>query len=247
MLGSSFKKVDIIIQARMGSTRLPGKVLLPFGEETVLDYVVRVAHQSKYVRLVLVATTTNTEDDKIEKLCRDKEYNWFRGSEEDVLGRYYHAATSLQSDVVVRLTGDNPFVNMEECDKMITLLLENSLDYTGNHDLGLPLGAGAEVFTYEALSHAYRDATQPYEREHVTPYLKEHPTLFRHMELVSHSYAKYSDIRLTLDTEEDYRLLCCIKEEFNDRIPTTQEIISFLDQHSTLKSINSHIMQKPIK
>ncbi|MDE1970803.1 MAG: glycosyltransferase family protein [Patescibacteria group bacterium] len=243
---STSNPIDIIIQARMGSTRLPGKVLKPFHGTTVLEYLVERARTSRHARHVVVATTVDKKDDVIESLCKKSAYRCVRGSENDVLRRYYDAARALGSDVIVRLTADDPFTDMQECDVLIQTLLTHSFAYVGSHRGGIPLGTGAEAFTFEALKKAHEEAAHPYEREHVTPYFYEHPELFAQTEIEYPNYAPLTHMRLTLDTPEDYEVLSRIADEIGKEDPTLPEIVAFLKERPDITARNSHVQQKPL-
>lgn len=239
-----------IIQARMGSTRLPGKILLPFvGEHTFLEWVVDRLRTSRVLDNVIVATTTNPLDDAIEALCVRRGYASMRGSEEDVLGRYVEAAQKFESRVIVRAISDNPLVDIGEMDRMIGILESDKLDYANNHPGGLPGGTGTEVFTYEAFKRVAADAKDPYEHEHVTPYFYRHPELFTQRTVapaVLHPFA--SQVRLTLDTPEDLQMLQALAKGMGfskpEEQPTTNEILTYLESHLELVQINKAVVQK---
>jgi len=193
----------VVIQARLGSTRLPGKVLLPIGSRPllghILDRLTRLAHPVT----VVVATTVKPQDDPIEAYCRERGVAVFRGSEENVLKRYHDCALSHGFDQVVRLTADNPFVDVEELDRLIELQLTSGADYSAAV-AGLPVGVGAEIFSWRALALSLERATLPHHFEHVNEYLLEHPAEFR-LATLEVPPAKRAPARLTVDTEEDYR------------------------------------------
>jgi len=200
--------IGAVIQARMGSTRLPGKVLMPLGGRSVLE---QILHRLSFCRsdlVVVVATTTASRDDAVEEFCRARGVAVFRGSEENVLERYYRCALTYRFDQVVRLTGDNPFVDVEELDNLVALHLEQGADYSSSV-AHLPTGAGAEIFTFEALERSMRQASAPHHFEHVNEYILENRDLFAIAELEV-PVGKRSAARLTVDTEEDYRRACFI-------------------------------------
>jgi dTDP-4-amino-4,6-dideoxygalactose transaminase/spore coat polysaccharide biosynthesis protein SpsF (cytidylyltransferase family) len=207
-LASVAENIDVIVQARMWSTRLPGKVLLPFAGTTVLEYLVDRLKKAHLLGKVIVATTTNVKDDQIVSVCEKRGYLYFRGSEEDCLGRYFETATKFGSKTIVRVTADNPLTDLEEMKRLIGVLQNEHLDFVGNHRGGLPGGLGSEVFTYEALAKACREASSPYDREHITTYILQHNELFRQREVSATTLSSgVSSMRLTLDTPEDYELL----------------------------------------
>lgn len=166
----------LIIQARMGSTRLPGKVLMNINHQSILENLVERITPSKRVDQIIIATTTNPEDDAIEQLCRTKNWNFFRGSDWDVLSRFY-GATALFKNVnnVIRITSDCPLHSHKVVDFVVDEFLKAEVDYFSNSNNEpdfLEDGFDTEVFTYKALETAYQEATKLSEREHVTPYIK---------------------------------------------------------------------------
>lgn len=242
--------IHIIIQARLGSSRLPGKILMPFaGGRTFLEWVVERAKRSRYAERVIVATTDSPKDDEIETFCKTKGYDYVRGSENDVLARYALAATQFNSKVLIRITSDCPLVDISEIDRAIELLQEKELDYVNTHAAGAPLGAGGEVFTREAFARAAALAQDPYEHEHVTPYFYRHPELFSQENLapvVVHSFAP--NARLVLDYPEDRVFLTRLAQEMKIIDPATQpstyEILEYLEARPELVSVNAHMAQK---
>jgi spore coat polysaccharide biosynthesis protein SpsF len=196
--------VGLVIQARMGSTRLPGKVLRPVGHLPLLGHVIgRLAMLSPSWPLV-VATSTDGRDDAIAQWCEQAGVATFRGSEHDVLHRYVNCARTSGFDHVVRLTADNPFTDVPELHRLVQHHLAGSFDYT--HSFGMmPLGVGAEIFTRAALERSHTEGREPHHREHVNEYIHEHPELFRIGVLDVPVDKRAPDLRLTVDTEEDWR------------------------------------------
>ena len=208
-------KIGAIIQARTSSTRLPKKVLkeLPYGSEiTVLQQVIRRLKKSNKIDDVIVATTTETEDDKIAIVAQNENVKWFRGSKEDVLSRYYLAAKKNKLDIVVRITSDCPCIDPEIIDSIIGKHLRTKSDYTTNTlKRTFPHGLDTEVINFTTLEKTFSEAKQDYEKEHVTPYVyKTRPDLFKITLVEASKQLNYPDIRITLDTEEDYALLCAV-------------------------------------
>lgn len=214
----------IILQARMGSSRLPGKVLKKIGEKNLLEHIFyRLSYLKHDVKLV-VATTTLEKDDVIADFCLSKDIECFRGSEENVLERYYLCAKKHGFTHIVRLTGDNPFTDIEELDNLIDLHLNTGADYT--HSFGvLPIGVGAEIFTFKALEDSYLNATKDNHREHVNEYIQENPDLFDISVLQVSAEKNKPEIRLTIDTEDDYRKACQIIKTGNEGYLTTEKVI----------------------
>src|SRR5688572_19407522 len=165
-----------IIQARLGSTRLPNKVLLTLAGKTVLEHVINRVRASKFINEVIVATTISSNDLEIISFCAKNKIRVFVGSEHDVLDRYYQAARLLQPDNVVRITSDCPMIDPEIIDEIGKKHLEEKADYSSNTlDETYPDGLDAEIISFKALKTAWEQATLPSDREHVTPFIKKQP------------------------------------------------------------------------
>lgn len=240
-------KIVAIIQARVGSTRLPGKVLMDLGGETVLARVLRRTSRATLIQETMVATTGSVADEGIVRECQHLGVPCFRGSEQDVLDRYYHAALGSQAEAVVRITSDCPVIDPELVDATIKAFLDQHGDYASNAlELTYPRGLDVEVFTTAALKQAWQVARAPYEREHVTPYFYEHPELFR---LVSIKGEKDdSRYRWTLDTPEDLELLRVIYSRLDNHEDFGwRKILALVEREPQLAEINSQIVQKPLR
>lgn len=245
-------KVVAIIQARMGSERLPGKVLKSLHGHSVLKWVVSRVKCSRLISQVVVATTINAADDNIVEACHELGVDVYRGSEEDVLGRFYEAASMHNADVIVRICSDCPLIDAAVIDAMlesyISLNKTTRLDYLSNTiTRTFPRGLDAEIFSYSALKCAFELAKQPFEREHVTPFIYLNPDRFSLEQYeVANSNAQW---RWTLDTEEDFTFLqsviglCSNPDKL---LVTTDELISCLQNNATLIEINAHIKQKEL-
>jgi spore coat polysaccharide biosynthesis protein SpsF len=239
-------KIAAIIQARMGSTRLPGKVLMDLGGETVLARVLGRLGRAIMIDEIVVATTDSAADDAIIRECERLEVSCFRGSEDDVLDRYYQAAQMFAAEVLVRITSDCPVIDPDLVDETIGAFRVQCGDYCSNSfPRTYPRGLDTEVFTMNAVEQAWRHACEPYEREHVTPYFYEHPELFR---LVSHQgQIDYSQYRWTLDTEEDLELLRIIYARFGNKDDFSWgEVIQLMEREPELAELNSHVIQKTL-
>lgn len=209
----------------MGSTRLPGKVLKPIAGKALLDHVLGRLSLLAYPVKVVVATSELPQDEAIAQHCLSKDITVFRGNESDVLDRYYQCARENKFEHVVRLTADNPFTDIEELQRLIEQHLFQGNDYT--HSFGsLPLGVGAEIFTFSALERSAQEGHAPNHREHVNEYIQEHPDVFRIGVLEVSAAKRCPDLRLTVDTEEDYRRACAIARCAPDRWIGTEEAIS---------------------
>lgn len=239
-------KTLIIIQARMGSSRLPGKVLKPLGETVVLDYVVTRCQKVDKVSDVIVATSTKTSDDPIESWCKEKGVSYFRGSELDVLSRYYECARQYKPDYVIRVTSDCPFVDYEMTNEMVSLMEKSPADYV--KVLGeLPRGLVTEIFSFSALKYMYYKGHEPRHREHVTYYGYEFANEFRSNTYNVSQQKEHPKLRVTLDTKEDYQLCCRVADYFfEDKEVSSQNVIDYLLLNPDVAQLNAHIEQKPV-
>ena len=236
-------KTIAIIQARMGSTRLPGKVLKPLAGDTVLGHVVRRVREAKRLKGVCIATTESPADDPIVAEAARLGASCWRGSENDVLGRYLGAAQALGASVIVRVTSDCPLFDGALLDKMLAeFSATNGLDYFSNvQERRFPRGLDAEIFTVAALALAHRKAKQPHEREHVTPYIYQHPEQFRLGSFVGK--ADLSRHRWTLDTPEDWQFVEAVYSALGPRF-TTADVLKLLKAKPELAKLNAHVEQK---
>jgi len=239
-------KVITIIQARMGSTRLPGKVLKDLGGESVLARAVKRVRRTKLAGEVVIATTNNSADSEIVAECERIAANVFRGDENDVLDRYYQCALSFGADAVVRITSDCPLIDSDVTDKTVHSFLDRRPDYASNTlERKYPRGLDTEVMTMEALTVAWQDARKPYQRAHVTPYLYENPGRFRLLPVCG--FRDYSHYRWTLDTDEDLALLRTLYERMNNRDDFSWlDLVKLLEQEPELADMNRGVMQKAL-
>ena len=240
-----------IIQARMGSTRLPGKIMMSVRDKPLLHYVINQVLQSKKIDKLIIATTNLPQDDEIVKFVDLYGIKVFRGSEEDVLDRYFHCAKELNLDIIVRITSDCPLIDPEIIDKCVEKFENENFDYLSNvnknidgdwiyNPCGFPSGFAVEVFTFNALENAWKNAKKLSDREHVTQYILDNPKKFKIGGLENQE--DFSDLRLTLDHQVDFDLIKLVIENFPDgEIYNLKKIISFFDDNSHLKLINSHI------
>ncbi|MEY4747475.1 MAG: hypothetical protein RLZZ416_524 [Candidatus Parcubacteria bacterium] len=240
-----------IIQARMSSTRLPGKVLLPLARKPVLFHVVERVKAAKRLDRVIVATSTEQEDDTIKAFCKERGYDCFRGSRDDVLSRYAGAAKQYKLDTVVRITSDCPLIDPFIVDQTIAAFESAHCDYISNVLPGertFPRGLDCEVFSRAALEKADTQARKPYQREHVTPYVHENKTrefVIGPQVNASGAYAR-PQFRLTLDYPEDYELLAKLYDVFykEGTIVSTEKVLAYLDAHPEIAALNAHCVQK---
>lgn len=239
-------KVTAVIQARMGSTRLPGKVLMDLGGKTVLARVVDRLRRATLVNEILVATTDSIADDAIIQECRRIDAASFRGSEDDVLDRYYQAALLTTGEGIVRITSDCPLIDAQIADDTIRSFLDLRPDYASNSlQRTYPRGLDTEVMTRDALACAWREAQFPYQRAHVTPYLYENPGRFDI--LAVKGCFDYSDQRWTLDTPQDLAFIRAVYERLgNDDSFTWHDAMVVLQREPELVELNRGVMQKAL-
>lgn len=197
--------INASIEVRMTSRRLPGKVLMPVKGKPVLELLIERVKRSGYIDKIIVATTTNTEDDPVEKLSLELGVDCFRGSEEDVLERVYHAHKKFHSDIVVELTGDNPLIDPSLIDYSVLSYLYSDCDCVSTAlDPFFPKGQAVEVFSFELLEYLDQHALTPYDREHVTPHIFENKDKFKVLALTGSEHHRAPQQIHTLDTKDDY-------------------------------------------
>jgi spore coat polysaccharide biosynthesis protein SpsF len=213
----------------MGSARLPGKVLRPIHGTPllgrILDRLGRLAHPAG----VIVATTVEARDDAIIRFCEQRRVQTFRGSESNVLDRYHQCAKAYGFEQVIRLTADNPYVDIEELDRLIDLHLSAQADFSHSFS-SLPVGVGAEIFRFSALVQSAQASSAPHHFEHVDEYMIEHPECFKTAQLDVAAAKKQPHVRLTVDDETDFRRACFIAERAGGDYVTTEQAIALCSQ-----------------
>lgn len=236
-------KIVAIIQARMGSTRLPGKTLKKLAGQPAIAHVFDRLSRAKNIDEIWLATTSNPEDDQLAIWAKQSKINCYRGQAEDVLDRYYQTAITAKAEVIIRITGDCPLLDPEIVDQIITEFLKNDYDYISNSQPpSYPDGLDVEVFSATVLGKAWREASLKSEREHVTPYIWKNPKIFR---IKNFLYSEnLSNFRWTLDTEEDLIFLNKILEAIKNNPPQSKygnlkDILSIIKQHPDWININS--------
>jgi spore coat polysaccharide biosynthesis protein SpsF len=231
--------VIVIIQARMGSSRLPNKVLLPLADKPAIQHVIERARMISGITEVVLATTTSHVDDLLVDFCKTMGVPVYRGSEDDVLDRYYQAAIIHSADVVVRITGDCPLLDPSESTKVVRRILAHHFDYVSTPML--PDGLDTEAMTMAALKCTWKRAEKRSEREHVTLHIYSNPSDFR-IDSIIYPMDR-SHYRLTLDEKSDYTLLQMLFNRLkeNQRFGYVDEIIEILESDWMLRNINDHI------
>ena len=238
-----FMKVNAIIQARCGSTRLPGKIFMEIAGKPPLWHVVNRLTYANLIDDIVVSTTTGIKDDAVEEWCDENNVKCFRGSEEDVLNRFYNAATTFPCDVIVRVTADDPFKEPSIIDKIIKKLVDANLDLATNvFPPSFPEGLDCEVFTFDVLQTMEKTTNDSYDREHVTPYIYNNPDKFKIGNVLSN--LQLSSYRWTIDNKEDYEMVNVIydnRKNQNEGILLMDEILEILEKNPEIASINSDV------
>lgn len=239
--------VTAIIQARMGSSRLPGKILKEVNGKALLLHQIERLRQSTMINQLIVATTTESIDDEIVTLCETNGILFYRGSENDVLERYYKAWENFGGNTVVRLTSDCPLIDPKVVDETINYYKNNQFDYVSNTiERTFPRGLDTEVFSSNALKIIYEEASLARDREHVTAYMYTNPTKFK---IGSYKGATdYSKYRWTVDTEEDFQLIKNIFEAYhgNENQLNLLNVVQLMEENPQWFYINDFIEQKKI-
>jgi spore coat polysaccharide biosynthesis protein SpsF (cytidylyltransferase family) len=231
-----------IIQARMGSTRLPGKVLERIGGKPLLEYVVRRTQRAETVTKVVVATSTEPRDGVIERCCGEVGVDCFRGDEGDVLDRYYRAAVAYGAESVVRVTADCPLICPEVIDRVVRVYRGGDYDYVSNTaPRTYPDGLDTEVMSIGALSRAWEEAKRPWQREHVTPYIRENPGVFR-MQNVRNE-VDLSSWRWTVDEARDLELVRAVYARVGNDGAGMAELVRVVESDRGLRLINAGIQR----
>ena len=245
------KKIAVIVQARITSTRLPGKVLMKIKKKQMLWHVINRLKLSKKINEIILAISNRKDDDILEEFAKKNNIKYFRGSRDNVLLRYYGAAKKFQPDIIVRITSDCPLIDPGIIDLVIKRHIKTKADYTSNvFKRTFPRGLDVEVFNFEVLEKICKKTSKKYEKEHVTPYIYEHPKVFKLQNLEAKSIFRRPDLRLTVDTKEDMKL---IKKIYNYlykdhmQIFYIDEVIELFNKKPELSKINFSIEQKKLK
>jgi spore coat polysaccharide biosynthesis protein SpsF len=241
-------RVVAIIQARVGSTRLPRKVFADLAGEPMLARVMNRSRRAKNLDEVVIATTCQARDDAIVEMCVAREWPYFRGSEDDVLDRYYQAAIMYRAEVVVRITSDCPLIDPKILDRVVQVFLDGQpeIDYVSNGypRSTFPRGLDTEVMRLGVLEQAWREDSNPAWREHVTPYILRNPKLFRLYGIVHES--DLSNMRWTVDTREDLVFVRRIYDAFNHDLFSWRDVVYMLNERPEWLDLNRHVQQKVV-
>ncbi len=241
--------VTAIIQARMGSTRLPGKVMMKINDEPMLYYVIKQVMASKNISEIIIATTYLPEDDVIEEYVNELGYDVFRGDSDDILDRYYKCAKNFNLKTIVRITSDDPLIDPFVVDACIEKFQNEHFDYVSNtiskkNDSwipnlnGFPYGIAIEVFNFSSLFKAWKNSKNLLEREHLSPYFIKNPNIFKLGSISNPNDC--SNIRVTVDYSEDFDFVKSILTNFEkNEIITIEKIVSFVKKNPELSKLNN--------
>ena len=240
-------KIVATIEARMTSSRLPGKVLLPVLGRTMLERLILRLQAVPAIDEIVLATTTNPSDDALADLARALGARAFRGSESDVLGRVLEAAERAGADVIVQITGDCPIIDPELVEQTIAMYRHNDVAYASNSSYrSYPDGMDTQVFSLAALAESSRLTEDPLDREHVSLHMINHPELFPHVVLVAPPSLTWPELGLTLDEPSDFELLTEIIEALEPGSPLfgLRQVIDYLRDRPELVGVNSKVARK---
>lgn len=245
------KKIIAIIQARMTSSRLPGKVMKDIAGHPMIFHVVNRVRESNLIDQMIIATTTEQTDNEIVSFCHDNQIACFRGHPFDVLDRFYHAALENNADVIVRITADCPLMDANLIDELLQDFFVSGVDFAANRlpppwKRSYPIGLDIEIATFSALERAWQEAESTFEREHVMPYLYDQPGRFK--VLVKHHDPDYGARRLTVDTPQDLEFVRKIFDHFSPSVDFSWlDVMDYLNANSHLESINAMINAKNVR
>lgn len=240
-------KVVATIEARMNSSRLPGKVLLKAKNKSMLEILFERLNKVKNIDDIILATTINKKDDVIEDFCKFKNINCFRGSENDVMGRVLEAAKKAKADYIVEITADCPIIDPNIIEQVVSIFLSNNANYVSNANVrSYPDGMDVQVFPLDILEKSYKMVKTKLEREHVTLHIRRNPEIFSQINVIAPPDIFYPKLGLTLDEWDDYLL---IKEIIDNLYEDKKffgclDIIEFLNKNKSLYSINKNVKRK---
>lgn len=244
-------KICATIEARMTSSRLPGKVLMDFCNKPDLQHIIERLKRSKYIDEVVVATTVNSQDDAIIELCEKINCKYYRGSEDDVLLRVLKAAKSVNADYIVEITGDCPVIDWRHADQLIEMFFSGDYDYASNTiERSFPRGFDTQIFPVNVLEEVNTITKNPVDHEHVSIYIYTHPEKYKLINWKADEAMDHPEIEITLDTKEDYMF---IKEIYERLYPsnndfTSQDVVNFvLENPNLMKTLKNTHRKDPFK
>ncbi len=243
-------KIIATIEARMDSSRLPGKILKPLLGKPMLEQLIERVRRSKLIQEIVVATTTAPNDAETVEACQKIGVKNFRGSSDDVLGRVLQAAKTNGADLIVELTGDCPLLDPEVIDSVIRKYLTGNFDYVSNIvERTFPRGMDTQIFSVKVLEQVSKVTQDPADRENVSLYIYEHPEKFRLGNVAAPPELRRPELRLTVDTQNDLDLVRGIYAGLYPKRPdfSLSEVIRLLDENPELKEMNAHIQQKRVR
>lgn len=244
-------KIVATIEARMTSSRLPGKVIMDFCGKPNLQHIVERLKRSKYIDEVVVATTINKEDNPIIELCEKIGCKYYRGSEEDVLMRVLEAAKSVNGDYIVEITGDCPVIDWRHVDYLIELFFQGEYDYASNVlKRTFPRGFDTQIFPVKILEEVNKITKNPVDHEHVSIYIYTHPEKYRLLNWEAEEEMNHPELEITLDTKEDYEFIKQIYKILYPKNPyfSAQDVVELLIKHpEMIKKIENTHRKDPFK
>jgi spore coat polysaccharide biosynthesis protein SpsF len=240
-------RIVATIEARMTSTRLPGKVMLQVLGKPMLHYLVERLKKVPSIDEIILATTVNSDDDILVEFAKEEDIKYFRGSEEDVMLRVVEAASSENADLVVEITGDCPIIDPQIVEQTILMYKANNVDYVSNgHIRSFPDGMDTQVFSLAVLKKSLSMTEDPLDHEHVTLHIRNNPQLFTKINFVAPPELDWPELGLTLDEQHDYNLLKIIIEHFSQEniLFSCLDVVQFLKSRPNLVAINNNVLRK---
>jgi len=246
VIKKSGKRILCLIQARMDSSRLPGKVMKEINGRSIISIIVNSLKKSQYITKIVVATSNNQSDDIFVEHLKKNKIEYFRGSENDALSRFYFAAKKENPDLIVRITGDCPLIEPKIVDQVIENAIIKKSDYCSNVEKRtFPRGYDTEVFTFNVLEKMFHESKNPLEREHVTLFINNNHNLFNIQGIVAPPEKQYPEWRICVDTKDDFKLIKKIFEYYPTKeIIRYDDIISLFTKYPELPKINENVKQK---
>jgi len=239
-------KIVATIEARMTSSRLPGKVLMKVLDKPILHYLVSRLKRVQSLDEIVLATTTNCTDDILVEFANNENIRCYRGSENDVMDRVVEAAKSVDADLIVEITGDCPIIDPNIVEQVVQTYINNNVDYVSNNNVhSYPDGMDVQVFSLNLLIKSLNMTDAILDREHVTLHIRNHPELFSHLNLVAPPELWWPELGLTLDERSDFELLKKIIENFGDNnLFDCYNVVKFLRENPDLVAINQNVVRK---